>query len=108
MHSIRNARESKDSGLLTMHEISAQSVQPFPKYEKGGTSACARIQMYPIMTCVICIATWAANTHQIWSQPAEQFLSYSLAANFETLHAARVTRQTGPTNEPNPAVSSSY
>ena len=36
------------------------------------------------MTCVICIAAWSLNTHQIWSLSAYPFLSYSLAANFYT------------------------
>ena len=47
------------------------------------------------MTCVICIAAWSLNTHQIWSQSAEPFLSYSSAANFDTLHAARATCHSG-------------
>ena len=34
------------------------------------------------MTCALCIATWSLNTHQIWSQSAKPFLSYSVAANF--------------------------
>ena len=43
-------------------------------------------------------------THQIWSQSAEPFLSYSLAANFDTSHAARATCQGEPPNEPIPTV----
>ena len=53
------------------------------------------------MTCVICIATRSLTTHQIWRQSAQLFLSYELATHFDTLHAARATRQADPPNEPN-------
>ena len=38
----------------------------------------------PPMTCVICIVAWSLNTHQILSPSAHPFLSYGLAANFNT------------------------
>ena len=66
---------------------------------------CARADIpTPPMTCVIHIATWCLNTHQIWSQLAEPFLSYSLAAKFDTIHAVRGTCQGDPKYDPNPAV----
>ena len=43
----------------------------------------------PTMTCVICIAAWSLIIYQIWLQSADPSLSYSSAANFDTLHAAR-------------------
>ena len=44
------------------------------------------------MACVLCIATWSLNAHQIWSLSAEAFLSYSLAAIFDTgLQSQRVS-----------------
>ena len=92
---------------LTTHQISAQSVQPFPRYgTQGNIYTCARAHVRtcrctPPMTCGICIATWALTTHQIWWQSAQPFLSYSLAGHFDTLHAARGTRQAHPPNESN-------
>ena len=62
---------------------------------------CARADVLHPRTCVICVAPWSLNTHQIWSQSAEPFLSYSLAANFDTHHSARATRQGDPQKEAN-------
>ena len=53
------------------------------------------------MTSGICITTWSLTTHQIWWQSDQPFLSYSLAGNFDTPHAARATRQADPPNESN-------
>ena len=55
------------------------------------------------MTCVIGVAAaQSLNTH--WSMSAEPFLSCSLAANFDTLHAARDTCRGDLQNNPNPTV----
>ena len=63
-----NFRKSLANGSLITYRISAQSVQPFRRYRKGGTSARTRLRMWrrttPI-TCVICIAAWSLNTDQI-------------------------------------------
>ena len=40
------------------------------------------------MIYAVCISSWSLNnTHQIWSQSAEPFSSYALAANFNVFHA---------------------
>ena len=36
------------NGSLITYQISAQSIQPFPRYGKGGTPARAHVQVYPI------------------------------------------------------------
>ena len=71
-------------GYLATCQISTQSVQSFPRYGKGGTSARAHVQMYPTHDLLTCIASWSLNTHQIWSQSAFSFLIYSLMAKFYT------------------------
>ena len=91
------------NGLLTTHQLSAQSVRPVPRCGKRGISTRAHVRTCrctPPMTCLVYIAVRSRNTHQIWSQWAEPFLSNSLATNFDTLHAARATRQGDIPNEP--------
>ena len=44
-----NFCESLANGSLTTYQISAQSRRPFPIYGKGGTSARAHVQVYPIL-----------------------------------------------------------
>ena len=88
------------NGFLTTHQISAQSVQPLPRYGKGThlhVRTCARADVSTTpMTWLVCIAAWSLNTYQIWSQSIQLFLSYSLATIFDTLHAARATYQGDP------------
>ena len=87
------------NGFLTTVQISAQSVKPFPRCGKGGTSARAHVRKCrctPPMTYVICIAAGSLNTHQVWSLSVEPFLSYGLAANFDTIHVARATCEGDP------------
>ena len=97
--------KSLANGPLTTYQISAQSVQPLPRYGEEDTSARAHVctcWCTPPMTCITCIAAWSLNTYHIWSLSAEPFLSYSLAANFDTLHAVRSICDGDPPNEPNP------
>ena len=53
------------NGSLTTNQILEQSVQPFPRYRKGGISAGAHVRTCrctPLITCVICIAAWSPHT----------------------------------------------
>ena len=87
----------------TTHKISAQSVQPFPRYGTLGYIHLRTCRCDPIMSCGISIATWPQSTHQIWWQSAHPLLSYCLTTAFGTLHAARTTCQT---DSPLPQMSS--
>ena len=72
--------ERQANGSLITNQISAHSVQPFPRYAKGDISPRAHVRYCrctPPMACVICIATWTLNTHPIWLLSAHSFLSYS-------------------------------
>ena len=85
-------KKSLANGLQTTHQISAQSVQPLTRYGKGDTSACTHVQLNPthdLRNTHRCLAS--KHTPNLVS--AEPFLSYSLAANFDTLPAACVTCQ---------------
>ena len=74
------------NGSLTTHQISAQSVQPFPRYGNWAYLHVRTCRCSP-MTCVIFITVWSPIKYQIRSQSAEP--SQSSAANFDSLHAAR-------------------
>ena len=88
-------RADRNASLQTTnkqtYQISARSVQLFPRYGKGGTYARAHLRkcrctpVTPPMTCVICIAAWSLNTHQMLLPSAHLFPSYRLAANFDAL-----------------------
>ena len=81
------------NGPLTTYQNTRNPSSRFRYGKQGtcGTSARAHMRTCTCtttMTCAICTTTWSLNTHKIWSQSAESFLSYGLAANFDTLHAA--------------------
>ena len=61
-------------------------------YLHVGTCTCI---CTPPMTCVIFIAAWSLNTHQISSVSAYPFLSYSLRPIFTPPHFANVTCHSG-------------
>ena len=73
----------------------------FSRDRKWGMYVHLHVCNTPPITCVICIAAWSLNTHRIWSLSAKPFLSYSLAANFDTPHAARATCEGHSPNKPN-------
>ena len=96
------------NGCLKIYQISAQSVKPFPRYGEGGISARAHVDVPFPMTCAISISAWSLNTRQIWLKSADPFLIYSLAANFDILHAARAICEGDTPNEPNLPVSNFF
>ena len=79
------------TGYPTACKILAQSIQPFTRHEKGYicTSAGAHVQMHPthhlcnMHRCFVSKRTLNVVTNT-WPS---QFLSWSLVANFDTLHA---------------------
>ena len=83
--------KSLGSGSLTLYQISVQSIQPFMRYGKGAHLHVHMCRCTPPITCALCTATWSLNTHQIWSQSVEHFLSYSPAGNFDTHYTTRAT-----------------
>ena len=96
------------NGSLTTYKISAQSVQALTRRKRGTHLHVCTCRCTPPMPCALCAASWSLSTHQIWPQLAEPFLSYSLSANFDTLHAARTTWEGNPSNEPNTVVINFY
>ena len=59
--------------------------------QKGDTSARAHVQMYHTHGLSNMHRYLPVNTLMICSRSAQPLLSYSLAANFDILHAARAT-----------------
>ena len=53
-------------GFLSTHQISAQSVQPFPRYGNGAHLHVLTCRCTAPMTCVICIAAWSHNHTPHW------------------------------------------
>ena len=91
-----------------LHILNFSSTRPTVSeiQKRGHICTCARAMCRCTlpMACVTCIAAWSLITHQMWSLSAEPFLSYSLAAKFDTPHPARATCQGDPPNEPSPIV----
>ena len=72
------------SGSLTTSKFQRNPSNRSRDTEKGAHLHVRTCGYTPPMNCVICIVAWSLNTHQILSPSAHPFLSYSLAATFDT------------------------
>ena len=59
------------SGPLTTHQVSAQSIQPFPRYEKR--CACAHVHLHPTITFSKVTSYWVSNYKPDFSQSVQPF-----------------------------------
>ena len=85
------------SGPLITHQVSVQSVPPFPRYGKGGTSARAHMRTCRCtrsMTSIKGIATWSLTTYRISAQPVQPFPRHGKGAHLHVRTCARANYST--------------